>query len=338
MENLKYSKHYKPAVLICGGAGFIGSHLVREVVGHGYSVVVLDNLSKGHRESIPDSVDFELGDISDPVKLDEVLTKYKPVAVFHFCAFIEVGESCADPLKYYQNNVCATVTLLQAMRKHGISYFVFSSTAALFGMPEKIPIGEFDLQIPKNPYGDTKLAVEKMLKWCDEAYGLKSMCLRYFNACGAHESGEIGEVHDPESHLIPLVLQVPMGKRQKAYIFGDDYETEDGTCVRDYVHVTDLATAHIKALEYMMKNNKSDCFNLGSGKGYSVKEIIEAARRVTGHPIPCEVQGRRSGDPAKLVASSEKAERVLGWTRKYESIDEIVKTVWNFQRNHEHGY
>jgi UDP-glucose 4-epimerase len=224
--------------------------------------------------------------------LERIFSKHKPVTVFHFCAWIEVGESCQDPLKYFENNVSGTISLLQAMQKHESKYFVFSSTAAVFGMPKVIPVQADALKQPVNPYGESKLQVEQILKWCDLAFGLKYVCLRYFNACGADKSGLLGEDHEPESHLIPIVLQVPLGKREKVFIFGDDYQTPDGTCIRDYVHVTDLADAHIKALEYMVKHNKSDHFNLGSGKGYSVKEIIEAARRVTGHAIPAVVKER----------------------------------------------
>ncbi|KAJ3272674.1 hypothetical protein HDV01_005310 [Terramyces sp. JEL0728] len=280
-------------VLVCGGAGYIGSHLVREITkSPNYTVVIMDNLSKGHAESVPSSVTLEIGDIRNKNDLERVFTKHQPEAVFHFSASIEVGESCADPLKYYENNVSGTITLLQTMQKFKVKYFIFSSTAALFGMPEKMPIEADDRTMPINPYGDTKLAVENILKWCDKAFGLRYVCLRYFNACGADAAGDLGEDHEPESHLIPIVLQVPLGKREQVYIFGDDYNTPDGTCIRDYVHVTDLATAHIKALEYMVKNDASARFNLGSGKGYSVKEIIEAARRVTGHPIPAIVKER----------------------------------------------
>ncbi|KAJ3285189.1 hypothetical protein HK104_009607 [Borealophlyctis nickersoniae] len=363
----------KMKILICGGAGYIGSHLVRELKKlNQHEIVVLDNLSKGHTAAIPEGVELEKGDIRDKAFLEATFAKHKPTAVFHFSASIEVAESCSDPLAYYENNVAGTITLLQVMKTHGAKvrndkyhgenmqdpnsrnmhpflltrsgnekiqqYFIFSSTAALFGMAERVPIHPDDRTIPVNPYGETKLAVEHMLKWCDQAYGIKYVCLRYFNACGADASGEIGEDHSPESHLIPLVLQVPLGRREKIFIFGDDYDTHDGSCVRDYVHVTDLATAHIKSLEYMVKENTSNCFNLGSGKGYSVKEIIEAARRVTGHPIPAEIKPRRAGDPATLVASSEKAETVLGWKRQYQSIDDIVRTAWNFHQKHPHGF
>ncbi|KAJ3142789.1 hypothetical protein HDU89_000250 [Geranomyces variabilis] len=326
-------------IIVAGGAGYIGSHLVRELTkAGGHELVVLDNLSTGHTAAIPKGVGFEQGDIRDAAFLEQVFSKHKPDAVFHFSASIEVAASCADPLAYYENNVCGTVTLLQTMQKHKTKYFIFSSTAALFGMAERMPIEAEDRTNPINPYGETKLVVEKLLHWCDEAYGLKYVCLRYFNACGADAAGDIGEDHTPESHLIPLVLQVPAGKREKVFVFGEDYETEDGSCVRDYVHVTDLASAHVKALDYLAKHNTSNRFNLGSGKGYSVKEIIDSARRVTGHPIPAEIKPRRAGDPAKLIASSEKAEKILGWTRQYETIDSIVATAWNFHQRNPKGF
>jgi UDP-glucose 4-epimerase len=295
-------------------------------------------MTKGHKQAVPKHIPIEEGDIRDTAFLDTVFAKHKPDAVMHFCASIEVAASCIDPLGYYENNVSGTINLLQAMQRNNIKYIIFSSTAALFGIPKNMPIKEDDPTIPINPYGDTKLAVETVLKWCDKAYGMKYACLRYFNACGADEYGEIGEDHEPESHLIPLVLQVPLGRREKCYIFGDDYDTPDGTCVRDYIHVTDLATAHIKALEYLAKENTSNKFNLGSGKGFSVKEIIEAARKVTGHPIPCEVKERRAGDPATLIAASDKVEKVLGWTRKYTTIESIVATAWNFHQKHPKGF
>ncbi|KAH6567629.1 hypothetical protein BASA50_008245 [Batrachochytrium salamandrivorans] len=325
-------------VLVCGGAGYIGSHLVREITKlPDYEVVVFDNMTKGHSVAVPAGIKLVRGDIRNQDDLESIFLSFKPDAVFHFSASIEVGESCADPLKYYDNNVCGTVKLLQVMQKHGTKFFVFSSTAALFGMPDRVPIHEFDTAVPKNPYGDTKLAVETMLKWCDEAWGLKNVCLRYFNACGADASGDIGEDHQPESHLIPIVLQVPRGMREKVFINGSDYNTPDGTCVRDYIHVTDLATAHIKALQHIVKTNTSDKFNLGSGKGYSVKEIINAARKVTGHPIPADLTDRRPGDPDTLIAASDRAETILGWKRQYNTIEEIVATAWNFHQKHPNG-
>ncbi|KAJ3360171.1 hypothetical protein GGF32_008636 [Allomyces javanicus] len=328
-------------VIVCGGAGYIGSHCVRELWKLGtdkYEIVVVDNMSTGHPQSIPKGVAFEKADIRDKASLVPVFEKHRPQAVFHFCASIEVAASCSDPLGYYENNVTGTLNMLEVMKQFDVKYFIFSSTAAVFGVPEKSPIEEDDTKRPMNPYGETKLAVERILHWCDAAYGIKSVCLRYFNACGADASGEIGEDHAHETHLIPLILQVPLGKRDKVYMFGNDYPTPDGTCVRDYVHVTDLATAHIAALEYLRKHNTSNQFNLGSGLGYSVKEIVEAARKVTGHAIPAEVKPRRAGDPPTLIAASSKAEAVLGWKRQYTSVEEIVRTAWNFHQKHPNGF
>ncbi|KAJ3220152.1 hypothetical protein HDU67_005476 [Dinochytrium kinnereticum] len=327
-------------VLVCGGAGYIGSHVVRELskLGDKYEIVVLDNLSTGHTQAVPSNISVEVGDIRDKVFLEKVFSTHKPVAVMHLCASISVGESVKDPLGYYENNVSGTITLLQAMQKHDAKYFIFSSTAALFGYPKKTPIEEEDPTFPINPYGDTKLAIEFALKWVDQAHGIKYVCLRYFNACGADASGEIGEDHQDETHLIPLILQVPLGKREKIFIFGDDYNTHDGTCIRDYVHVTDIARAHIGAIDYLVKTNESNRFNLGSGKGYTVKEIVDAARKVTGHPIPAEIKTRRPGDPDALIASSERAEKVLGWTRQYKSVEDIVSSAWRWHQTHPTGY
>jgi len=328
----------KKTILICGGAGYIGSHTVRELLNTNYNIIVFDNLSKGFRESIPNNIPFIQGDVLNVNDLENVFQKYKIDAVMHFCAWTIVPESTKIPLDYYENNVMGALRLLQTMIKYGVKKFIFSSTAAIFGYPEKIPIEWNDKTVPINPYGETKLAVEKLLKWCDEAYGLKFICLRYFNACGAHESGEIGESHEPETHLIPIILQVALGKRKCIKIFGTDYKTRDGTCIRDYVHVTDLANAHILALDYLFKENKSDYFNLGSGNGYTVKEIIEACRKVTGHSIPEEIAERRPGDPDVLIASSEKAERILGWKRKYENIEDIVKSAWKWHQLNPNGF
>ncbi|CAG8618292.1 5720_t:CDS:2, partial [Scutellospora calospora] len=277
-------------------------------------------------------------DIQDKSALEQIFFKHKPDAVMNFCASISVGESVIDPLGYYENNVAGTINLLQIMRKYNVKYFIFSSSAAIFGNPKKIPIADNTPPEPINPYGDTKYIVEKILALSENAYGLKYVCLRYFNVCGAHESGEIGEDHDPETHLIPIILQVALDKRAKISIYGDDYETKDGTCVRDYIHVTDLATAHIKALEYIVKKNKSQSFNLGSGEGYTVKEVINASRNVTGHPIPDVMETRRTGDPAILVAGSTRAEQILGWKRKYNTIEDIVATAWKYHKAHINGY
>ncbi|KAI9183638.1 hypothetical protein H9P43_004556 [Blastocladiella emersonii ATCC 22665] len=328
-------------VIVCGGAGYIGSHCVRELWKLGkdaYEIVVVDNLSTGHIESVPEGVAFEKADIRDKASLVAVFDKHRPHAVFHFCASIVVSESCTDPLGYYENNVTGTLNMLEVMHQFDVKYFIFSSTAAVFGIPQKSPIEEDDAKLPVNPYGETKLAVERILHWCDQAYGIKSVVLRYFNACGADDSGAIGEDHAQETHLIPVILQVPLAKREQVFIYGDDYPTKDGTCIRDYVHVTDLSTAHIKALEYLVRDNTSNQFNLGSGQGYSVKEIIDAARKVTGHPIPAGIRERRAGDPPSLVAASTKAEKVLGWTRKYTSVEDIVASAWKFHQAHPKGY
>ncbi|KAI9216751.1 hypothetical protein BC828DRAFT_392865 [Blastocladiella britannica] len=328
-------------VLVVGGAGYIGSHCVRELAKLGadkYDIVVVDNLSTGHPESVPAGVGYEKADIRHKETLVPVFEKHRPQAVFHFCASIVVSESCTDPLGYYDNNVTGTLNMLAVMKQFDVKYFIFSSTAAVFGLPEKSPIEEDDAKAPINPYGETKLAVERILHWSDAAYGIKSVVLRYFNACGADASGEIGEDHACETHLIPMILQVPLGKREQVYIYGGDYPTPDGTCVRDYVHVTDLSTAHIAALEYLRKENTSNQFNLGSGQGYSVKEIIDAARKVTGHAIPAVVKDRRAGDPPTLVATSNKAEQLLGWKRQYTNVEDIVASAWKFHQKFPQGY
>ncbi len=324
-------------ILVCGGAGYIGSHMVAELLDNGHEVVILDNLQKGHKEAILGGKLY-VGDIRDREILDKVFTENKINAVIDFAADSLVGESVQEPLKYFNNNVGGTISLLEAMRDHNVKYIVFSSTAATYGEPENIPILEQDKTFPTNPYGESKLAVEKILKWCDNAYGIKYTALRYFNAAGAHINGKIGEDHNPESHLIPIILQVALGKREKIFMFGDDYNTEDGTCVRDYIHVSDLANAHLLALERLMNGGKSAIYNLGNGQGFSVKEVIEAARNVTGHPINAEIAPRRAGDPATLIASSEKAKKELGWEPKYNSLETIIETAWNWHNNHPNGY
>eukprot|EP00759_Apiculatamorpha_spiralis_P039350 PhF_6_TR38154/c0_g1_i1/m.56998/K01784/galE, GALE; UDP-glucose 4-epimerase len=325
-------------IAVFGGAGYIGSHLVRQLILNSYSVVVVDNLSAGYRQAVAPEIPFEEGDIRDPAFLTKVFTTHKPDAVIHMCASIVVPESVADPLKYYDNNVVGAVRLLQAMKDHGCKHIVFSSTAALFGNPERSPIEPDDRTQPESPYGTTKLVTEFLLKDCDVAYGIRSVCLRYFNACGADPQGDIGECHVPESHLIPIILQVALGQRDKVSVFGTDYPTRDGTCVRDYVHVIDLASAHIRALEYLVKGGKSDCFNLGNGQGATVREVIEAARKVTGNPIPTVDCPRRPGDPPSLVASANKATTILGWVPKYAGIEEIIKSAWAFHSTHPQGY
>ncbi len=326
------------SILVLGGAGYIGSHTVYELIEAGHDVVVADNLLTGFREAVHPKARFYELDIRDCGALDALFEKENIEGVIHFAACSQVGESMVLPLKYYDNNLCGTAVLLQAMVAHGIDKIVFSSTAATYGEPEQIPIRENDKTEPTNCYGETKLAMEKMMKWTSLAHGLRYVALRYFNACGAHSSGEIGEAHDPETHLIPLILQVPNGQREHISIFGDDYPTEDGTCVRDYIHVMDLAQAHVLALDYLMAGGESDVFNLGNGVGFSVKEMIEVARKVTGHPIPAVVSPRRAGDPARLVASSEKAKSVLGWKPQYAALETIVDSAWRWHQSHPRGF
>lgn len=326
------------AILVLGGAGYIGSHTVYALIEAGRDVVVADNLLTGFREAIHPKARFYELDIRDRAKLDKLFEAEQIQGVIHFAASSQVGESMADPLKYYNNNLWGTTCLLESMVAHSVKKIVFSSTAATYGIPERMPILEGDKTEPINPYGETKLAMEKMMHWTDQACGLKYVALRYFNACGAHPSGVIGEAHNPETHLIPLILQVPNGQRKQISIYGEDYPTRDGTCVRDYIHVTDLAQAHILALDYLLQGGDSDVFNLGNGVGFTVKEIIEVARRVTGHPIPAEVAPRRAGDPAELIASSDKAKRVLGWKPELDDIQTIVSTAWNWHKSHPQGY
>lgn len=318
-------------ILVIGGAGYIGSHMVRMLAKQGYNPVVFDNLSKGHREAVV-NYPFELGDLGDKARLTEVFKKYGIEAVMHFAAFAEVGESVKEPSKYYHNNVAKVLDLLDALVENDIKYFVFSSTAATFGEPVRPKIDESHPQNPINPYGNTKLMVEKILADFDTAYGLKATALRYFNASGADDSGEIGESHNPETHLIPIVLQAATGKRASIKMFGTDYPTPDGTCVRDYVHVNDLARAHILALEKMFKDNVSERFNLGSGNGFSVAEIVKEAKRITGIDFTVEKAPRRDGDPAVLVADSAKAERILGWKPQY-NLTRIIETAWKWEQH-----
>ncbi|EOD00900.1 UDP-glucose 4-epimerase GalE [Caldisalinibacter kiritimatiensis] len=325
-------------ILVCGGAGYIGSHTVYELIEREENVVVVDNLQTGHKKAIHTKANFYQGDIRDIEFLDKVFSENDIDVVIHFAANSLVGESMENPFKYYDNNVYGTQVLLEAMNKYGVNKIVFSSTAAVYGEPENIPILETDKTEPTNAYGETKLAMEKMMKWADKAYGIKYISLRYFNVAGAHVTGEIGEDHSPETHLIPLVLQVPLGKREYISIFGDDYDTHDGTCIRDYIHVTDLADAHILAVERLRNGNESTIYNLGNGNGFTVKEIIEAARKVTGHPIPAVVSERRAGDPAKLVASSEKAQRELGWKPKFTNIEDIIASAWKWHKNNPNGF
>lgn len=326
------------AILVLGGAGYIGSHTVYELIDAGRDVVIADNLETGHIEAVHPKAKFYQGDIRDRAFVDSIFESESIDGVIHFAANSLVGESMTNPLKYYDNNLCGTKVLLESMVAHGIDKIVFSSTAATYGEPERVPILETDKTEPTNCYGETKLSMEKMFKWVGKAHGLRFVSLRYFNACGAHVSGKIGEAHNPESHLIPLILQVPNGQREYISIFGDDYDTKDGTCIRDYIHVTDLAQAHILAMGYLMSGGESNIFNLGNGVGFTVKEVIDTARKVTGHPIPAKITPRRAGDPAQLIASSEKAKTILGWHPEHADLEEIIATAWNWHKNHPHGF
>lgn len=325
-------------ILVLGGAGYIGSHTVYALIEAGQNVVVADNLVTGFRAAVHPDATFYQGDIRDISFLNDLFSKEKIDVVIHFAAYSQVSESVSQPLKYYDNNLCGTKVLLDAMVKNGVGSIVFSSTAATYGEPERVPILENDATKPTSPYGETKLAMEKMFKWVGAAEGIRYVSLRYFNACGAHESGKIGEAHNPESHLIPLILQVPGGKREHIDVFGDDYPTKDGTCVRDYIHVMDLASAHILAAQYLQNGGASDIFNLGNGVGFTVKEVIEVARDVTGHPIPARIMQRRAGDPAQLIASSEKAQSVLQWQPQFADLHIIVSSAWNWYKSHLNGF
>lgn len=325
-------------ILVLGGAGYIGSHTVKALCELGSNVIVIDNLITGYEKAINPKAKFYKGDIRDKEFLNTVFQSEKIDAVIHFAAYSLVGESVENPLKYYDNNLCGTKVLLESMVENNIKKIVFSSTAATYGEPKNIPILETDSTEPTNPYGETKLAMEKMFKWTANAHGLKYVSLRYFNACGADESGLIGESHNPESHLIPIILQVPNKQREHVSIFGTDYPTTDGTCIRDYIHVTDLAQAHILAVKYLLDGGDSDIFNLGNGVGFSVRDVIETARKVTGHPIPAIESARRAGDPAMLIASSQKAKDILGWKPQHDSLEEIIESAWRWHKNHPNGF
>ena len=326
------------SILVLGGAGYIGSHTVHALIEAGRDVVVADNLVTGHRAAVHPQARLYEGDLSDRAFLDRLLERESIDGVIHFAAYSLVGESVSNPLKYYRNNLCGTEVLLEALVAHGVERIVFSSTAATYGEPERIPILESDRTQPTNPYGETKLSMEKMIRWTGRAHNLRYVALRYFNACGALPDGSIGEDHQPETHLIPIILQVPLGRRERLDIFGGDYPTPDGTCVRDYIHVCDLADAHIRALTYLEQGGQSDVFNLGNGVGFSNLQVVETARAVTGHPIPSSIEARRPGDPATLVASSEKAARVLGWQPRYTDLGEIIATAYRWHQSHPQGY
>lgn len=326
-------------ILVLGGAGYIGSHTVYRLIEQGHKVVVFDNFETGYYEAIhPDAEVYE-GDLRNRADIDNVFDEESDIdAVIHFAANSLVGESMVKPLKYYDNNICGTKVLLESMVAHNINRIVFSSTAATYGEPIHTPILENDPTNPTNCYGETKRAMERMFYWTEQAHGMKYVSLRYFNACGAHISGKIGEAHNPESHLIPIILQTANGTRDHISVFGTDYDTPDGTCIRDYIHVTDLAQAHILAVEYLINGGESDIFNLGNGVGFSVKEVIETAKKVTGKEIKVVEENRRTGDPAVLIASSEKAKKVLGWNPQYNELSTIIETAWKWHSTHPNGY
>lgn len=318
-------------ILVAGGAGYIGSHTAKSLSAAGYVPIVVDNLSSGRRDAVKWGA-FEEGDIADMAFMRHVLKKHRPTAVINFAAFIEVGESNTDPAKYYTNNVGGVLALLTVMKESGVDKFVFSSSCAIYGEPEKTPIAENAKKDALNTYGKTKQIVEMMLEDFSRAYGLNYVALRYFNACGADPSGEIGERHEPETHLIPLALMAAAGKTDGITLFGDDYPTPDGTCIRDYIHVNDLAEAHVKSVEYLLQGGKSESFNLGTGHGLSVKEIIEAVEKVTGKKIPVKIHPRRSGDSPALVSDSTLIREKLGFATKWDSIEDIITSAWNFHR------
>lgn len=326
------------SILVCGGAGYIGSHTVYKLIEQGKDVVIVDNLQSGHMGAVHPKAKFYKGDIRDASILDKIFTENKIGSIVHFAANSLVGESMEKPLLYFNNNVYGMQILLESMVKHNIKNIVFSSTAAVYGEPKRIPIIEDDETNPTNTYGETKLTMEKMMKWCNKAYGLNYVALRYFNAAGSLGDGTIGEDHNPETHLIPLILQVPLKKRESISIYGTDYPTPDGTCIRDYIHVLDLADAHIKAIQYLEAGNESTVFNLGNGVGFSVKEMIEAAKEATGKEIKVVLGDRRPGDPAQLIASNEKATKILGWTPKFTDVKDIIKDAWAFHTAHPNGF
>ncbi len=328
----------KPTILVTGGAGYIGSHATLALIRAGYEVIVFDNLSYGHRDIVENILKVKLivGDISDRPLLDKIFATHNITAVMHFAAFLAVGESVKEPAKYYRNNVSGTLTLLEAMLAAGVKKLVFSSTCAIYGMPKKIPMDEFHPHDPLSPYATSKETIEKILADFDRAYDFKSVAFRYFNASGADESGNLGEDHEPETHLIPLILLTALQKRECIYIFGTDYPTPDGTAIRDYIHVSDLADAHIKGLKYLLEAGDTTIFNLGNGNGFSVKQVIETARQVTGVKIIAKESDRRPGDPPILVGSSDKARQILNWNPQYSDLSKIIADAWKWHKKR-HG-
>lgn len=325
------------SILVCGGAGYVGSHCLEALKAAGYDCVVVDDLSRGHRAAVGESPLY-VGNIADDALMDQVFRERHIEVVLHFAAASQVGESMKEPLLYYENNLCATVALLRSMRRHEVGRIVFSSSAAVYGEPDAVPIPEESPKAPTNTYGETKLAMERLMHWCHVAYGLEYVSLRYFNAAGASPSGIIGEDHTPETHLIPLVLQAAQGRREKVSIFGDDYPTPDGTCIRDYIHTSDLASAHLLAARRLLAGEGSGIFNLGSEHGLSVRQIIDAARKVTGRDFPVEVAPRRAGDPAVLIASNRKAREELGWVPAHSDAESILASAWAWHSSHPDGF
>ncbi|MDR2976645.1 MAG: UDP-glucose 4-epimerase GalE [Streptococcaceae bacterium] len=325
-------------VLVLGGAGYIGSHAVEMLHAVGYDVAVVDNLVTGHKEALPEVIRFYEGDVRDREFMREVFKKEKHIeGVMHFCAYSLVSESMEKPMKYFDNNVGGCISILEIMQEFNVKHIVFSSTAATFGIPESSPISEKTPQKPINPYGESKLMMEKMMDWQSKATDMTYVALRYFNVAGASDDGHIGEAHNPETHLIPIILQVALGKRDNVTIYGDDYKTPDGTCIRDYIDMEDLIDAHIKALEYLKAGGKSDQFNLGSAHGYSNLEVLNAARKVTGKEIPSKIGPRRPGDPDELVADASKAGHVLKWKAEH-GLEHIIEKAWNWHLNHPNGF
>lgn len=318
-------------VLVIGGAGYIGSHMVKMLLSSGHQVMTLDNLSSGHRDAVLGG-EFVQGDIADTACLDGVFTTFKPDAVMHFASFIQVGESVRKPDIYYRNNVTNTLNLLDAMLKYDVKKFIFSSTAAVFGEPDYVPIDEAHPNRPLNPYGRSKWMIEQVLADYDKAFDFRSVCLRYFNAAGADPEGQLGERHDPETHLIPLILQAASGRRENIHVFGRDYDTPDGTCIRDYIHIVDLCSAHLAALEYLCQDGQSDRFNLGNGAGFSVQQVIDAVQQVSGRKVTVINGPRREGDPARLVADSKRARLTLNWEPKFTDLETIVAHAWHWEQ------
>lgn len=326
------------SILVCGGAGYIGSHNVRALLKRGESVIVLDNFQTGHRQAVLPQATLVEADLRDAAALDALFSTHSVDAVLHFAANSLVGESMTMPLQYFNNNTYGMQVLLEAMVRHHVPSIVFSSTAAVYGEPRIVPIDEDAPASPTNPYGESKLMMERMMRWVKQAHGINFVSLRYFNVAGADDGGDIGEAHNPETHLVPIMLQVPLGQRDALTVYGEDYPTPDGTCIRDYIHVTDLADAHLRAVDHLRTGGEGGIFNLGNGLGFSVKEMLTAARDVTGHPIPVIMGQRRPGDPARLVAAADKARRVLGWKPRVTSVTDIIASAWAWHKHHPNGY